>query len=125
MLTPVLLVEDSRAMRDFVSSILEDSGGFEVFEVANGFEALRELPRREFGLIVTDINIPDVSGIELTRFVRQNVRHARTPILVISTDSSAQDVQRALDAGATGFLAKPFTPEEFRSAVEQLRGAGA
>ncbi len=124
MSTHVLLVDDSRAMRDFVSSILEAEGDYEVHEVGNGFEALRELPRRDWGLIVTDINIPDVSGIELTRFVRQNAKHAETPVIVISTDSSAVDRQRALDAGATAFLAKPFTQEQLREAIEGARGKG-
>jgi two-component system chemotaxis response regulator CheY len=64
MIVPVLLVEDSRAMRDYVGSILESEGQYEVHEVDNGFEALRALPRGEYGLIVADINLPDVSGIE-------------------------------------------------------------
>ena len=66
-------------MRQYVCAILEASGQYEVLEVANGFEALRTLPRQEFDLIVTDINMPDVSGIELTRFVRANARHRTTP----------------------------------------------
>jgi two-component system chemotaxis response regulator CheY len=115
--TQVLLVEDSRAMRDYVSSILEAEGDFEVHEVGNGFDALRALPRDQFGLIVTDINMPDVSGIELTRFVRQTPRHANTPLIVISTEASEVDRDRAMSAGASAFVAKPFTPEEFMAAI--------
>ena len=118
--TQVLLVEDSRAMRDYVSSILEAEGDFEVQEVSNGFDALRELPRAEFGLVVTDINMPDVSGIELCRFVRQSKRHGETPLIVISTDASAVDRERALSAGATAFVAKPFTPEVLLAAVAKV-----
>ena len=110
-------------MRQFICAILEASGQFEVLEVSNGFEALRVLPRQEFDLIVTDINMPDVSGIELTRFVRGNARHQRTPVVVISTEASALDAERARKAGATAFLAKPFTGQQLIAAIEQARRA--
>ena len=113
----VLLVEDSRAMRDFVSSILEAHGEYEVDEVDNGFEALRVLPRAEYGLIVSDINLPDVSGIELTAFVRKSRKNAETPVLVISSDASAVDAERAMNAGASAFLPKPFTADQLMAAI--------
>ncbi len=109
-------------MRDYVSSILEAEGDYEVSEVGNGFDALRALPRDQFGLIVTDINMPDVSGIELTRFVRQTPRHANTPLIVISTEASEVDRDRAMSAGASAFVAKPFTPEEFMAAIRSAVG---
>lgn len=104
-------------MRDYVSSILEAEGNFDVVEVSNGFDALRALPRRAYGLIITDINMPDVSGIELTRYVRQSQKHADTPLLVISTDASEIDRERAMKAGASAFLPKPFTSEQFIQAI--------
>ncbi len=122
MAQPVLLVEDSRAVRSFVSSILESAGDYDVHEVENGFEALRALPRTDFALIVTDVNMPDVNGIELTRFVRGQAKFAKIPVLVISTDASHPDTQRALEAGANAFLAKPFTAEQFLEAVARVRG---
>jgi two-component system chemotaxis response regulator CheY len=121
----VLLVEDSRAMRNYVASILEGQGSFEVDQVANGFDALRALPRTPYGLIVTDVNMPDVNGIELSRFVRRTPRHVDTPLVVISTDGSDVDRERALGAGASAFLAKPFEPEELLAVVRQvLEAAG-
>ena len=122
MAQPVLLVEDSRAVRSFVSSILESAGDYDVHEVDNGFEALRALPRTDFALIVTDVNMPDVNGIELTRFVRSQAKFADIPVLVISTDASHPDTKRALEAGANAFLAKPFTAEQFLEAVARARG---
>ncbi len=119
MTTRALLVEDSRAMRAYVSSILE-AAGLEVEEVENGFEALRLVPRGGFDVVIADVNMPDVSGIELTRFVRRSPGYQETPILVISTDGSAVDVQRALSAGATEFLAKPFTAEQLLDALVRL-----
>ena len=122
MAQPVLLVEDSRAVRSFVASILEAEGDYDVHEVDNGFEALRALPRTNYRLIITDVNMPDVNGIELTRFVRAQAKYATVPVLVISTDASHPDTQRALDAGATGFLAKPFTADDFRDALARAQG---
>ena len=110
-------------MRQYVCAILEASGQYEVLEVTNGFEALRTLPRQEFDLIVTDINMPDVSGIELTRFVRANARHKATPIIVISTEASVVDAERAREAGATAFVAKPFTGRELITAINEACAA--
>lgn len=122
----VLLVDDSRAMRNYVASILEGEGDYEVDQVGNGFDALRALPRTGYGLIVTDINMPDINGIELARFVRKTPRHESTPLLVISTDGSEVDRERALAAGASAFLAKPFTPEQLMAAVTSAgESAGA
>jgi two-component system chemotaxis response regulator CheY len=116
-----LLVEDSRAMRAYVASILE-AAGFEVTECDNGFEALRVLPRGGFGLVIADVNMPDVSGIEVTRFVRRTVGYERTPVVVISTDASEEDRRRVIAAGANAFLAKPFTADELVAVLERARG---
>ena len=111
-------------MRGFVSSILEATGQYEVVEVDNGFDALRALPRGDYVLIVTDVNMPDVSGIELTKFVRANAKYKGIPVVVISTDSSRTDLRRAREAGASHFLAKPFTAEELLEVVARARADG-
>ena len=123
MAQPVLLVEDSRAVRSFVCSILEAAGDYDVHEVENGFEALRALPRTDYALIVTDVNMPDVNGIELTRFVRGQAKLAEVPVLVISTDASHPDTARAMAAGANAFLAKPFTAEQFLDALARAKAS--
>lgn len=115
-----LLVEDSRAMRAYVASILE-AHDFEVVEVDNGFEALRVLPRGNFALVVADVNMPDVSGLEVTRFVRRTPGYEKTPIVVISTDASEEDRRRVVAAGADAFLAKPFTAEQLLTVLERAR----
>ncbi len=121
----VLVVEDSRAMRVFVSSVLEATGQYEVQEVDNGFDALRALPRGNYALIVTDVNMPDVSGIELTKFVRKNAKYRGVPVIVISTDSASKDLARAKAAGASDFLAKPFTAEDLLAVIERARNEAA
>ena len=112
-------------MRNYISSILESNGEFEVEQVANGFDALRALPRSTYALIVTDVNMPDVNGIELTNYVRKSPRHVHTPLVVISTDGSAVDRQRAMSAGACAFLAKPFTPDELLETVARVTAHSA
>jgi two-component system chemotaxis response regulator CheY len=123
----ILVVEDSFAMRSFVRTALEsggDLGDVDVVEASGGFEALRLLPRGPYDLVVTDVNMPDINGLELIQFVRNNEHHRATPILLISTQSSERDRTRALALGADGYVAKPFTPEELRSRVKALLEKG-
>jgi len=117
--TAILVVEDSPAMRSFVRASLEVIEDCEVLLAANGFEALRVLPRRRYDVIVTDINMPDINGLELIRFVRASELHRETPIVIISTDAAARDRERALQLGADEYVVKPFTAEELRAIVER------
>jgi two-component system chemotaxis response regulator CheY len=118
----ILVVEDSFTMRSFVRSALEtgagDLGEVDVVEASGGFEALRLLPRGPYDLVITDINMPDINGLELVQFIRTNEHHRTTPILLISTQSSERDRARALSLGADGYVAKPFTPEDLRMRVK-------
>ena len=108
-------------MRSFVRSALEaggELGDIDVVEASGGFEALRLLPRGPYDLVITDINMPDINGLELIQFIRTNEHHRTTPILLISTQSSERDRARALSLGADGYVAKPFTPEDLRARVK-------
>ncbi len=106
----ILIVEDSPAMRAYIRSTLEDcvlglSGDVDVVEAMNGFDALRLLPRGAFDLVITDINMPDINGLELIRFVRQSAHHRQIAVLIISTQSAERDKKRGLALGADAFLA--------------------
>ncbi|MBK8258389.1 MAG: response regulator [Polyangiaceae bacterium] len=125
----VLIVEDSTAMRAFVRAVLEEgSEPVEVQEASSGFDALRLLPRGAYDLVITDINMPDINGLELLRFVRQGPQHRDTAVLVISTMSSDRDRDRALALGADAFLPKPFSSQALQEAIakclELRSGAG-
>ncbi len=91
-----------------------------VSEATCGFDAMRLLPRGPYDLIITDINMADINGLELIRFIRKSVHHRTTPLLIISTLRAQHDVERGLALGANKYLAKPFTPEELRDACERL-----
>jgi two-component system, chemotaxis family, chemotaxis protein CheY len=122
----ILIVEDSSAMRNYVRAALEGApelgDELDIVEAGSGFDALRLLPRSTYDLVITDINMPDINGLELIRFVRQSAHLSRVALLVISTQSSERDRARGLALGADAFLAKPFTPEMLRSAVAQSLG---
>jgi two-component system chemotaxis response regulator CheY len=117
----ILVVEDSVSMRSFVRNALESdsrsSPGLEVVEASSGFEALRLLPRGPYDLVITDINMPDINGLELISFIRKSELHKKTPVLIISTQSSERDRARGLSLGANGYLLKPFTPEALQDEV--------
>jgi len=106
----LLVVDDSRAMRAYVCGSLKAALLCDVDEASSGFEALRLLPRSRYDMVITDINMPDINGLELVRFVRGAERNRGIPIIIISTQSSDKDKERALDLGATSFIAKPFKP---------------
>jgi two-component system chemotaxis response regulator CheY len=98
-------------------------GGCEVVEATCGFDAMRLLPRDRYDLIITDINMTDINGLELIRFIRRSAHHRQTPLLVISTLRAKQDAERGLALGANVYLPKPFTPEQLRESCEQLMAA--
>ncbi len=121
MIARILVVEDSSAMRAFVRAALEEGGHVaQVVEAASGFEALRLLPREEFALAIVDINMPDVNGLELIKFMRESTKHRATPLLIISSEASDKDRERGLGLGADDYLAKPFTAEQLVGAVLRL-----
>jgi two-component system chemotaxis response regulator CheY len=120
MAVSVLVVEDSKAMRALVVSTLQSLGDMRIVEVDNGFHALKALPGSRFDLIITDINLPEITGLEIVRFVRQHPVHNRVPILIISTQRSEADVRRGMQLGASAYLGKPFEPEQLKTTVCQL-----
>ena len=113
----ILIVEDSDVMRSFLVASLEGLP-YDVVEAPTGFEALKILPHHPLAMIVTDINMPDINGLELISFLRANPNYRRVPVLIISTENSAEDRKRGLELGAAGYLVKPFGAEALRAAVD-------
>ncbi len=125
-MTRILVVEDSPSVRSFVRDSLEVDAGLpepvEVVGVASGFDALRMLPRGRWDVVITDVNMPDINGLDVIRFMRSSQQHRATPVLIISTQSSARDRDRGLALGANAFVAKPFTAAELAASVRSLLG---
>jgi len=118
MLTKILVVEDNNAMRSLIVAALEQHLEVDVFEAENGFSALKLLPDQDFGIILTDINMPDINGLELITFLRQHPAYKDVPILIISTEAGEEDRKRGLALGANGYLVKPFTDGELLNLVQ-------
>lgn len=116
----ILVVEDSASTRSLVRAILEEDESFEVTEAQSGFDAMRLLPRTKYDLIITDINMPDVNGLELIHFIRRSEQYRSTPLVIISTQATERDVERGKKLGADAYVPKPFTPELLRGACEKL-----
>ena len=107
-------------MRSFVAAALEANGEYEITTAPSGFEALKMLPRQKFDLIITDINMPDINGLELVRFIRDSEQHKGTPLIIISTDGREADRDRGMKLGANAYLTKPFAPEQLLEIVRSL-----
>ena len=122
----ILIVEDSPTMRSLLTSSLEEiDPAVKITEVGNGFEALRHLPRQQFDLIITDINMPDINGLELVSFVKSNARYREIPLVIVSTEGSERDRDKGLGLGADAYLVKPFEPSELVDIARQLLGREA
>lgn len=118
----ILVVEDSPSMRSFLSTILEgaDDLDVEIVEAGSGFEALKTLPHHKFNLILTDINMPDINGLELVSFLKNHPVYRGIPVMVISTEGSESDRRRAAALGAEEYLVKPFTTQELSVKLRKL-----
>lgn len=118
----ILVTEDSATMRSLLVSTIESSGDYEVVEAASGFEALRLLPREKVDLIITDINMPDINGLELINYVRKSENYKDTPLFIISTEGREKDVEKGLALGANEYLVKPIDPARLQSLIMKYIG---
>lgn len=116
----ILIVDDSAAMRSLLVGTLEALGNIHTVEAPNGFEALRMLPREQIDLVLTDINMPDINGLELLSFIRTNPIYKDTPVVVISTEGSLKDIEKGLALGANEYLVKPFHPDQLIDIVKRF-----
>ena len=103
-----------------VETLPEAGEPLKVTEASSGFEALRLLPRQSYDLIVTDINMPDINGLELVSFVKGNQAYCSIPLIIISTESSDRDREKGLSLGADAYLVKPFEPDDFLQLARDL-----
>jgi two-component system chemotaxis response regulator CheY len=119
----VLVVDDSSTTRALIVSTIEEMEGFETVEAPNGFEALKRIPQQPLDLIVTDINMPDINGLEIVHFVKHHPDYRSIPMIIVSTEGSDEDVKRGLDLGASAYVKKPFEPEQLKSTIRRLINA--
>lgn len=117
----VLIVDDSAAIRKILMRVLRqtDMPLGEVYEAGDGLEALATLKDRKIGLILSDINMPNMDGLQFLSQLRANAEYRNVPVLMITTEGSQNKVLEAVNLGAVGYVRKPFTAEQIK---EKLSG---
>jgi len=119
----VLVVDDSAPIRTLLAELCAAAGAEHVESCASGFEAMRAASRAEsLSLVITDVNMPDITGLELLRFLREQDRFKSVPLFVVSTDAAQADLDRAMKLGANRYFAKPFDPQALSAAVREALG---
>ena len=117
----ILVVEDSPMTRSLIISSLEEVGDFTIIEADNGFQALRKLPEVPPDLVITDINMPDINGLEVVRFVKQSENFQHIPVIIVTTEGRDVDRERGLKLGADKYLVKPFEPAKEEIKLEESK----
>ncbi|MBK8573900.1 MAG: response regulator [Geothrix sp.] len=115
----ILTVDDSSTMRQMITFTLKGAG-FDVLEAGDGVEALEVATGKKLDLIITDVNMPRMDGITLVQRLRALPQFKFTPILVLTTESDASMKQKGKEAGATGWIVKPFSPEKLLDVVNKV-----
>jgi two-component system, chemotaxis family, chemotaxis protein CheY len=116
----ILVVDDSKVMRDMIVACLRPEPDLTYGHAASGLEAIEKLSLKHFDLLVLDLNMPDIGGIEVLEFVRGQDRLRRLPIIIVTTRGDEASRTRALGAGANRFMTKPFAPEALLGEVRAL-----
>jgi two-component system chemotaxis response regulator CheY len=120
----ILVVDDSKVMREMIVACLRGQEGFSFTHAASGLEAVEKLSLKAFDLVVLDLNMPDIGGVEVVEFVRGQDKLRELPILIVTTRGDEQSRTRVLAAGASKFMTKPFTPDVILGEVLGLLARG-
>ena len=119
-LAQVLVVDDSKVMRDMVTACLRPSPALTVSHASSGLEAIEKLSLQPFDVMVLDLNMPDIGGIEVLEFVRSQDKLRTLPIIVVTTRGDEASRAKAVAAGATRYMTKPFSPVAILDEVSAL-----
>lgn len=115
-----LVVDDDAMARLILKQVLRRHFGAEVTEVPNGLEALVALEARAFDLIILDLRMPVMDGLTVLQTIRANARHARTPVVMLTTDRKEENVYRSINLGVSDYLTKPFRGKEIAERLSQV-----
>jgi two-component system chemotaxis response regulator CheY len=118
----ILVVDDSATVRQQVGLVLSQAG-YTVIEAADGVEGLAALDQSDVAMVICDVNMPRMNGLEMLEAVKRNPKHAQLPVVMLTTEGHPALVERAKKAGAKGWIVKPFKAELMLSAVGKLVGA--
>lgn len=114
----ILVVDDSSTMRRIIINTLNKLGYKECHEAANGREGVERLATIQVDMVITDWNMPEMSGIDFIKAVRGNEATKHLPVLMVTTNAAQADIVQALHAGVNNFVVKPFTPDTIKDKIE-------
>jgi two-component system, chemotaxis family, chemotaxis protein CheY len=115
----ILVIDDSPIVRN-LHGIMLKSAGFHTEDAENGFDALEKAMKSDFDLMIVDINMPKMDGFEFCKEMRRNEKYRDTPLLIVSTESEAEDKMKGFKAGANLYLVKPVKPNDLIENVNLL-----
>ncbi|WP_087022290.1 response regulator [Thaumasiovibrio subtropicus] len=118
-MTKILAADDSVSIRQMVSHTLKDAG-YDVETANDGSDALKKAQATKFDVVISDVNMPIMGGLELVKALRGNPQYKFTPILMLTTETSAEKKQQGKAAGATGWLVKPFNPDTLLKTLKRV-----
>jgi two-component system chemotaxis response regulator CheY len=116
----ILVVDDSPTIRRMVRAALGSLGSVTFSEAGSGLRAIEVLGMEPVQMVVLDLNMPDMHGLDVIRFLRSHDRYRNLPVIVLTTRGDESSRQAALEAGASMYLTKPFTPQALQSSVREL-----
>lgn len=115
----IITVDDSSTVRQMVSFTLKNEG-FDVIQAEDGVDALKQIGKKAVDMVITDLNMPNMDGIELIKALRTDQRLKFVPIVMLTSESQEMKKREGKEAGATGWIVKPFNPEQLVSVVKKV-----
>lgn len=121
----ILIVDDSPTIRKMVRATLRALESFDLVEATNGLEAIEQVALGPVALMILDLNMPDMHGVDVLKFIRRHPSSRTVPVVVLTTRGDESSREAAIAAGATQFMTKPFVPETLLSAARNLLGGAS
>jgi two-component system chemotaxis response regulator CheY len=119
----IMVVDDSRTVRQQVASVLTEAG-YDVLEASDGVEGAEKIDASDdLAMVICDVNMPRMNGIDMLTLLKKNGRHQNLVVLMLTTEGQSGPIARAKQAGAKGWIVKPFVPDTLLAAVRKLAGA--
>jgi two-component system, chemotaxis family, chemotaxis protein CheY len=117
----IMVVDDSASIRQMVNFTIKNAG-YDVIEAVDGQDALNKINGKPIHMVVTDLNMPNLDGIGLIKGVRSNPSHRFIPIILLTTESQESKKMEGKQAGATGWIVKPFKPDQLIAVIKKVLG---
>jgi two-component system, chemotaxis family, chemotaxis protein CheY len=119
MILNVLIVDDSEVMRSILKRVLKLSGFElgEIYEAGDGKEALSKLEQYWIDIVLSDINMPVMNGVELLKTIKESEEYFKIPVIIVSTEGRNEKIEEIINLGAAGYITKPFRPEDIRNTI--------